>query len=97
MSTSIETANPPQVRNHVLAFWRRDVSQYLTEAAAATGIHGRHRGYVSTAWRFLNAGGYINFGVGEGILRRAASVTPNKGSVIVIGAGLAGVANRFGE
>lgn len=45
---------------------------------------------MSIAWRFLNAAGYINFGVGEGILRRAARLPANKGSVIVVGAGLAG-------
>ena len=75
----------------MLASWRKDVSQYLSEEAAAAGIHGRHKGYVSIAWRFLNAGGYINFGVGEGILRRVAGVEANKGCVIVVGAGLAGV------
>lgn len=81
----------------MLAAWRKDVSQYLTEEAAAAGIHGRHKGYVSIAWRFLNAGGYINFGVGEGILRRVAGVKANKGCVIVVGAGLAGVLSELGS
>ena len=74
----------------MLTAWRKDVARYLTEEAAAAGIRNLHRQYVGTAWHFLNGAGYINFGVSGEILQRAASIPADKGSVIVIGAGLAG-------
>ncbi len=80
-----------QVRNYVLFLWREDVSQYLTEEEAASSVSSRHRKYVSAAWRFLNSAGHINFGVGEGLLRRAAELPASNGTVVVVGAGLAGV------
>ncbi len=48
--------------------------------------------YASAAWRFLDAAGYINFGLAADITaqrERKRSQLP-RGSVIVIGAGLSG-------
>jgi hypothetical protein len=128
-----------QVRNHVLATWRTDVSRcaalelhdlllctqlgtrvsvgracchhlitysdnraricvpschtadrWLSEADAANGIWQKHRAYVTTAWRFLNDHGYINFGVAPAIRAKMLAAPPSKGAVIIVGAGMAG-------
>ena len=74
--------------------WREDVSRYLTEEEAAASVGSRHQKYVGAAWRFLNSAGHINFGVGEGLLRRAAELPASNGTVVVVGAGLAGARPR---
>ena len=84
-----------QVRNYVLFRWREDVSRYLSEEEAAASVSSRHRKYVGAAWRFLNCAGHINFGVGEGLLRRAAELPASNGTVVVVGAGLAGTWPRL--
>ena len=48
------------------------------------------RHYARVAWTFLNALGYINFGVAPAIAKRALAAPQERGSVIVVGAGLAG-------
>ena len=44
--------------------------------------------YISVAWRFLNAAGYINFGVASELAQPDRG--QSKGRIIVVGAGLAG-------
>ena len=48
--------------------------------------------YASAAWRFLDAAGYINFGLAADITaqRERKRTQPLRGSVIVVGAGLSG-------
>ena len=70
--------------------WREDVSRYLSEEEAAEKVSSRHRKSVAVAWRFLNSVGHINYGVGEGLLRRAALLPAGNSTVIIVGAGLAG-------
>ena len=64
--------------------------RWLSEADAANGIWQKHRAYVTTAWRFLNDHGYINFGVAPAIHAKMLAVPPSKGAVIIVGAGMAG-------
>ncbi|GMH38451.1 hypothetical protein BSKO_06335 [Bryopsis sp. KO-2023] len=80
-----------KVRNHVLAKWRADVSQWLTEEEAAVKIMPKFRHLVTAAWRFLTQYGYINFGVAPAITDRGLKADHNKGTVIIVGAGLAGL------
>lgn len=47
--------------------------------------------YAAVAWRYLNAFGYINFGVSPELIRHSLAVPAVNGHVIVIGAGLAGI------
>ena len=56
------------------------------------GIKVKHRPYATIAWQFLDRAGYINFGVAPKIVARALAQPRTQGSVIVIGAGLAGAA-----
>lgn len=79
-----------QVRNHILARWRADVSRWLGEEDAGAKIMPKYQHLVSIAWRFLTTHGFINFGVAPAITRRASY--EHKETVIVIGAGLAGAA-----
>ena len=48
------------------------------------------RKYARVAWTFLNTAGVINFGVAPAIAKEALGTLQTKGSVIVIGAGMAG-------
>lgn len=48
------------------------------------------RKYARVAWTFLNTAGYINFGVAPDLIARALKTAPTRGTVIVVGAGLAG-------
>ena len=48
------------------------------------------RQYARVAWTFLNNAGYINFGVAPAIAAEALETPQTKGSVIVVGAGMAG-------
>lgn len=48
------------------------------------------RKYARVAWTFLNAAGYINFGVAPAMSERIFKKPPARETIIVIGAGLAG-------
>lgn len=88
-----EQSNYIIVRNHILARWRSDVNVWLTYDRALKSIRSEHKGLVESAYRFLIEHGYINFGVSPEI--KEAKVRSfdgvERGSVIVIGAGLAGL------
>ncbi|KAL2321214.1 hypothetical protein Fmac_030183 [Flemingia macrophylla] len=88
-----EQSNYIVVRNHILARWRSNVSAWLTRDRALRSIRSEHKGLVETAYRFLLDHGYINFGVAPEI--KALKSNPFEGSelgtIIVIGAGLAGL------
>lgn len=83
-------------RNLVLHRWRSDVSAYLSlDDAKAPPMPKPLAAHAHIAWHFLDARGFINFGVAPPILERlrAGAATPHaRGSVIILGAGLAGLA-----
>jgi lysine-specific histone demethylase 1 len=81
-----------QARNQVLCRWRQDVSQRLSEADALACVSRQHRPYALAAFRFLSASGHINFGVSAAQQRYLAEAPEAAGSVVVIGAGCAGLA-----
>ena len=81
------------VRNVILNMYRGDVGQYLEKMSAITIFEtAEQRAYALAAWTFLNAMGYINFGVSEAVHHKVATEPANKGSVIVVGAGCSGLA-----
>ncbi|KAJ1384318.1 Winged helix-like DNA-binding domain superfamily [Sesbania bispinosa] len=88
-----EQSNYIIARNHILARWRSNVSVWLTRDRVDRSIMSGHKGFVEPAYRFLIEHGYINFGLAPEI--KAAKKTPfdgsERGTVIVIGAGLAGL------
>jgi hypothetical protein len=82
-----------QVRNFILALWRSDVTQHLSEEAAAARVPAQHRQLASAAWRFLDREGYINWGVAAAITDRPVPERPE--IVLVIGSGLAGACEQL--
>ncbi|KAJ3688693.1 hypothetical protein LUZ61_017857 [Rhynchospora tenuis] len=83
------------VRNHILATWRFDVRSWLSKSHIKATVASKYDKLVSAAHDFLSLEGYINFGVSP-----TFQITPDpspstsspKASVLIIGAGLAGLA-----
>lgn len=87
----IEQANYIVVRNHILALWRENVNVWLHRDHAMESIRSRHKSLVNSAYSFLLQHGYINFGVAAAI-KGVMLPEATKANVVVIGAGLAGLA-----
>ncbi|CAM6091479.1 unnamed protein product [Calypogeia fissa] len=87
----LDQANYIVVRNHILARWRENVNAWLDQDTVMESIRSQHRSLVEAAYKFLLTSGYINFGVAPAIKSRIPD-EPTKATVIVIGAGLAGLA-----
>ena len=80
------------VRNIVLNAFRGDVSLYLSKEDALSIFESDEmKAYALAAWTFLDSMGYINFGVSTSIQERMNQASEDKGTVIVIGAGCAGL------
>eukprot|EP00798_Chlamydomonas_sp_ICE-L_P008635 gene8635-34083_t len=91
----VDQDNYVKVRNHILARWRSDVNRYLSIDAAGSKVMTKFAHLVPLAWRFLDRFGYINFGASPGLLATPHPNAPEveaRESVIVVGAGLAGIA-----
>jgi lysine-specific histone demethylase 1 len=75
-------------RNHILARWRANPASRLSKRQALSTITDSVRPLASAAWSFLSSFGYINFG------QPCPSGADNSfpGSVLILGAGLAGIA-----
>jgi lysine-specific histone demethylase 1 len=88
---SQEQANYIVVRNHILATWRENVNTWLEQETVMETIRSLHSKLVASAYDFLLSHGYINFGVAPTIKAKVPA-EKDKASVVVIGAGLAGLA-----
>ena len=77
------------VRNHVLARWRAEPNAFLPVETAASWFRHRQRPLAHCAHRFLTVHGFINFGVG--FTSAYADPGSTRGTVAVVGAGLAGL------
>uniref|UniRef100_A0A2P2MX24 SWIRM domain-containing protein n=1 Tax=Rhizophora mucronata TaxID=61149 RepID=A0A2P2MX24_RHIMU len=88
-----EQANYIVVRNHILARWRSNVSVWLTRDHALEAIRAEHKNLVDSAYNFLVEHGYINFGLAPAIteMQLKAHEGAERGNVVVVGAGLAGL------
>ncbi|CAA2984310.1 FLOWERING LOCUS D [Olea europaea subsp. europaea] len=87
----IEQDNYILIRNHIISRWRDNLSKWLTKDMFVDCIPKHCRALLDSAYDFLVLHGYINFGVAPAIKERIP-LKPSKRSVIVIGAGLAGLA-----
>ncbi|KAK8651831.1 hypothetical protein V6N13_141410 [Hibiscus sabdariffa] len=79
------------VRNHILSRWRSNVRIWLTKGQIKETVSNEYVHLLSAAYDFLLYNGYINFGVSPSF----SSYLPEEateGSVIIVGAGLAGLA-----
>ncbi|KAH7427187.1 hypothetical protein KP509_10G033500 [Ceratopteris richardii] len=86
----VEQDNYIEVRNHILARWRENVHLWLDKSQVMESIRSQHKVLVDAAYKFLSAYGYINFGVAPAI-KVVIPEEPTKSTVIIIGAGLAGL------
>ncbi|CAI0434983.1 unnamed protein product [Linum tenue] len=73
-----EQSNYVIVRNHILARWRSNVSEWLTREQARESIRTEHRNLVDSAYDFLLEHGYINFGVSPAITEAQSKLNPGK-------------------
>ncbi|KNA18637.1 hypothetical protein SOVF_068780 isoform A [Spinacia oleracea] len=86
----IEQVNYILIRNHIITKWRENVSNWVAKEMFLDVIPKHCHWLLDTAYDFLVSHGYVNFGVASAIKERFP-MDPTKGSVIVIGAGLAGL------
>ncbi|KAE9616979.1 putative spermine oxidase transcription regulator Homeodomain-LIKE family [Lupinus albus] len=79
------------VRNHILTLWRENVKIWLTKSHIRESVSSDCEHLINSAYDFLFYNGYINFGVAPSFNSHIPETT-FEGGVIVIGAGLAGLA-----
>ncbi|GMN50997.1 hypothetical protein TIFTF001_020151 [Ficus carica] len=87
----IEQVNYILIRNHIIAKWRENVSNWVTKEMFVDTIPKHCHTLLDSAYNYLVSRGFINFGVAPAIKEKILS-EPNKPNVVVIGAGLAGLA-----
>ncbi|XP_042752215.2 lysine-specific histone demethylase 1 homolog 2 isoform X2 [Lactuca sativa] len=79
------------VRNHILSRWRANVHAWLSKGEIKETVSNEFNHLLHSAYDFLLFNGYINFGVSP-TFKPQMPEESTEGSVIVIGAGLAGLA-----
>jgi hypothetical protein len=86
------------VRNHILALWHRNPHLYLTEEEALKGVRDEFHFKVKVAYSFLQQWAHINYGfhsIPPSVINHPSYLhrfqSNSKWSVIVIGAGMAGL------
>ncbi|XP_071685797.1 protein FLOWERINGUS D [Rutidosis leptorrhynchoides] len=85
----IEQINYILIRNHIIAKWRENVFTGVTKEMFLNVVPSHCTKLLDSAYNYLVSHGYINFGV---IKDRVPVETSGKSNVIVIGAGLSGLA-----
>ncbi|XP_050218189.1 lysine-specific histone demethylase 1 homolog 2 [Mercurialis annua] len=78
------------VRNHILARWRSNVKVWLLKGQVKETVSNEYEHLLSAAYDFLLYNGYINFGLLTSLAPPMPELT-NERSVIIVGAGLAGL------
>ncbi|WOG92014.1 hypothetical protein DCAR_0311270 [Daucus carota subsp. sativus] len=78
------------VRNHILAKWRSNVRIWLSKGQIRETVSNEYEHLISAAYDFLLFNGYINFGVSQSFTSQIPEEA-TEGSVIIVGAGLAGL------
>ncbi|KAH7839765.1 hypothetical protein Vadar_008548 [Vaccinium darrowii] len=87
----IEQVNYILVRNHIITKWRENVSHWITKEMFVDVIPSHCSKLLDSAYNYLVSHGYINFGFAPAIKEKIPS-EPSKPTVIIVGAGLAGLA-----
>ncbi|CBI31420.3 unnamed protein product, partial [Vitis vinifera] len=87
----IEQVNYILIRNHILAKWRENVSSWVAKEMFLGSVPSHCHILLDSAYNFLVTHGYVNFGVAHAIKEKIPT-EPSKQNVVVIGAGLAGLA-----
>ncbi|KAI3675416.1 hypothetical protein L1987_85006 [Smallanthus sonchifolius] len=79
------------VRNHILSRWRANVHAWLSKGQIKETVSNEYGQLIHSAYDFCLFNGYINFGVSPPFKAQMPEEA-TEGSVIIIGAGLAGLA-----
>ncbi|CAJ1967710.1 unnamed protein product [Sphenostylis stenocarpa] len=87
----IEQVNYTLIRNHIIAKWRENVSNWVSKKTFLDYIPQHYHALLDSAYNYLVSHGYINFGVASSIKERIPAEV-SKPAVIIVGAGLAGLA-----
>ncbi|XP_068646403.1 protein FLOWERINGUS D [Aristolochia californica] len=87
----IEQVNYILIRNHIIARWRENVWNWLEKEPFFSSIPPHCHYLLDSAYDFLLSYGYINFGVAPAIKEKMPAEA-DKPNVVIIGAGLAGLA-----
>ncbi|PKA48062.1 Lysine-specific histone demethylase 1 like 3 [Apostasia shenzhenica] len=87
----IEQVNYILIRNHILSRWRENVSNWLTKEDFVGILPSHCEPLLNSAYNFLVSHGYANFGVAPAIKAKVPA-EPTKANVVIVGAGLAGLA-----
>lgn len=80
------------VRNHILAKWRANVRRWLSKGQIRETVSSEYEHLIYSAYDFLLYNGYINFGVLPSSFTSQIPEEGTEGSVVIVGAGLAGLA-----
>ncbi|KAG8380543.1 hypothetical protein BUALT_Bualt06G0026500 [Buddleja alternifolia] len=87
----IEQVNYILIRNHIITTWRENVLNWVKKEMFVDIVPKHCWALLDSAYNYLVSHGYINFGVAPAIKEKIL-VEPKESNVIVIGAGLAGLA-----
>nr|AIN75609.1 flowering locus D-b [Dimocarpus longan] len=87
----LEQVNYILIRNHIISKWRENVSRWVHKEMFVDAVPPHCHHLLDSAYNYLNTYGYINFGeIKEKIPEEPTS--SNGLRVVIIGAGLAGLA-----
>ncbi|CAN6469081.1 unnamed protein product [Victoria cruziana] len=89
---SLEQVNYTIIRNHIISKWRENITGWLYKEVFDAIIHAKFKKLLDSAYDFLLSHGHINFGVASAVKEKIPSEPTRSNVVIVIGAGLAGLA-----
>ncbi|XP_038711213.1 protein FLOWERING LOCUS D-like isoform X1 [Tripterygium wilfordii] len=87
----IEQVNYTIIRNHIIAKWRENISSWVSKEMFINSIPKHCTSLLNSAYNYLVSHGYINFGVAPAIKEKIPA-EPSKPSIVIIGAGLSGLA-----
>ncbi|CAL9220267.1 unnamed protein product [Arabidopsis halleri] len=87
----IEQVNYILIRNHIISKWRENISSWVTKEMFFDSIPKHCSSLLDSAYNYLVTHGYINFGIAQAIKDKFPAQS-SKSSVVVVGAGLSGLA-----
>ncbi|XP_050209817.1 protein FLOWERING LOCUS D [Mercurialis annua] len=88
----IEQVNYILIRNHIIMKWRENVNSWISKEMFVNSVPQHCHGLLDSAYEYLVSRGFINFGVSQSIKEIAPLEVNSNCNVIIIGAGLAGLA-----
>ncbi|KAI4382716.1 hypothetical protein MLD38_008643 [Melastoma candidum] len=87
----IEQVNYILIRNHIISKWRANVNNWVVKEMFLDVVPKHCHGLLDSAYDYLVSHGYVNFGVAPAIKEKIPKEPTLSKSVIIIGAGLAGL------